>query len=175
MAATYTSVASTWVGWVESTASTTCTGDVYANWVDEGTTTAITTISSNEPYQMQSQAGREEIEALRERNRISAEANEKRRSEVVERARKLLVDSLTPDQKKDYDKDMSFIVYGQKTGNRYRINHGRAGNVHRIDGGKLRKYCAHPAMHVPNEDTMLAQKLMIEIHEEDFLRLANAS
>lgn len=63
------------------------------------------------------------------------------------------------------------------TGRRYRIRLGRARNVDLVgpDGRVQRTYCCHPAEMVPNEDTMLAQLLMLRTEEEAFLSLANAS
>ena len=58
---------------------------------------------------------------------------------------------------------------------RYRIHKGRSGNVELLapDGTPLRRYCAHPDLYVPDEDTMLSQKLVLESDEERFLRTAN--
>lgn len=59
----------------------------------------------------------------------------------------------------------------------YRIERRWAGSVHQIDpatGKKLKTLCIHPRINTPVEDSMLAQKLMLESGmEEEFLRIAN--
>jgi hypothetical protein len=59
----------------------------------------------------------------------------------------------------------------------YRIKRGRSRNVEQVDasGNRIKTLCAHPAELVPDADTMLAQKLMLESREEEFLRIANHS
>lgn len=104
-------------------------------------------------------------------------AAKKRRTEAIDRARALLVESLTAEQREQYDENMEFIVYGQKTKKQYLIKDGRVGNVEELDsaGRTRRRYCAHPQMGLPDADTMLAQKLMIECNEDEFLDKANVS
>lgn len=57
----------------------------------------------------------------------------------------------------------------------YQVSRGRAGNVFLVDssGKRLQRYCIHPIAAVPDADTMLAQKLLLEGDEDLFLRTAN--
>ena len=77
-------------------------------------------------------------------------------------------------QKNDMNKHNYFYVIGGKTGHKYRIDHGRAGNVKLMVNDKVaQSWCAHPAINCPNEDTMLAQKVMLEHMEAQFKDTAN--
>ena len=92
-----------------------------------------------------------------------------------ERAEKLLRSCLSPQQQDELERLHHFhLIVGNK---RYRINRGRSRNIQLIDEtGKVVKHlCAHPREYVPDADTMLAQKLMLETDEESFLKIANHS
>ena len=64
-----------------------------------------------------------------------------------------------------------------KSGNKYKINKGRTRNIQRVDeqGKVLEHLCVHPAMYVPDFDTMLTQKLWLETAEEKIRKVANIS
>lgn len=93
-------------------------------------------------------------------------------------ARHLLESLLRPDQAATL-KDRNYfdleITSRDGSRKRYRIHKGRSGNVELLgpDGVPIRKYCVHPHLYVPDEDTMVAQKLMLETDEERFLKTAN--
>lgn len=73
------------------------------------------------------------------------------------------------EQIKEFDPD---------AGKWYRIHRGRSGNVallERKDGREVERYCAHPVASLPDEDTMLAQKLMLQHDRARFLELANVN
>ena len=72
------------------------------------------------------------------------------------------------------EEDVRFFVTAP-SGNVYMIEMGRYGNVYLVkDGEKTKCLCAHPSGRVPNEDTILAQKLHLEAGMEDpFLKIAN--
>jgi len=96
------------------------------------------------------------------------------------RAEGLLREHLSDRQKADLDEkkyfDVCAINFRAGTRRYYRIKRGRAGNVFLLDGPHGRevvKYCCHPLEQVPDADTMLAQKMMIEFNEELFLKTAN--
>ena len=68
------------------------------------------------------------------------------------------------------------VNFKEGTRRYYRIRRGRAGNVYLLDGPQgreIKKLCCHPLERVPDADTMLAQKMMIEFNEELFLKTAN--
>ena len=89
-----------------------------------------------------------------------------------DRSLKLLVHCLTPAQRAEFALSNSFKVRGE-SGQRYRINYGRSINIEVLgpSGMVLRRLCAGP-VDVPPPAVMLAQKLMLETQEEEFLRLA---
>lgn len=96
------------------------------------------------------------------------------------RAEGLLREHLTERQRSDLNEknyfDVCAVDFKKATRRYYRIKRGRAGNVFELDGPhgrEVRKYCCHPLEHVPDADTMLSQKLMIEFNEELFLKTAN--
>lgn len=70
-----------------------------------------------------------------------------------------------------------FEVVGSE-GGRYQIDYGHAINVRGLNaqGEVMRTYCAHPqdAAEIPDCDSMLVQKLMLESDESGFKRVANA-
>jgi hypothetical protein len=65
-----------------------------------------------------------------------------------------------------------FVVY-TKSGRAFQIRRGRARNI--IEVNTKRTYCCHPVDNVPDADSMLSQKLLLETDEHEFLRLANVS
>ena len=89
------------------------------------------------------------------------------------RARELLLEHLTPDQRDTFIKKGWFIVQGGRTKTAYRIRGDTLiANVDVI-GGRHR-LCAHARSgSVPMGDQLLAQKIMLELAEDDFLRIAN--
>jgi hypothetical protein len=91
------------------------------------------------------------------------------------RARELLREHLDDDQRAEYDRRRSFVVVTER-GRRYRIKSTSSYNVHGEADGI--DYCVQlrsdaTARGVPLEDQMLAQKLLLELDEPRFLRIAN--
>lgn len=99
---------------------------------------------------------------------------EKKRAEAARRGRKLLLSHLSAVQKAEFRRLERFHVVS-RSGRRYRIRLGRARNVDllRADGSIEAVFCIQPEQDVPDEDTVLAQKLLLECAEDDFLRIAN--
>lgn len=83
----------------------------------------------------------------------------------------LLLSNLDKDQKAAFKKDKQFAVKGQRSGKLYLVRRGTTV----LCQGDRNTYCIHPKEAVPPEDAMLAQKLMIEADEEEFLKTANRS
>jgi hypothetical protein len=154
---------------------TTATACAFS-WVAGGTTTA--TCTQCVCYAAAVACGRqltaEETEAERVR-RVEVRRVERAASE---KAKVLLFAHLSDDQAQSYEKNLCFEVIGQGGRRRYRIRKGPHRNVEEIDekGKRIRGLCAyvnHPGG-VPDDDTVLAQKLWIEHDEEAFLRVANS-
>lgn len=177
-----------WPAWVETHRGTkTLTSNAtWIVWNQARTTSTITTGSnllardvqiSDEEYQ--ARRVREEAARVEREARYRAEAIERERAK--ERALLLLREHLTDEQKAELaDKRyFSLGVIDSKTGERrtYRIHQGRAGNVEQVDenGRRLKRFCIHPDISCPDEDTMLAQKLLLQTNEAEFLRVANHS
>jgi hypothetical protein len=121
----------------------------------------------------------ERIEAenarLEQFRREGAEAAERARI-ASERAKQILLDHLTPEQCDMVEKNGWFVIEGGLTGKKYKIKSGGvAGNIEELDdnGKMIAKYCCHLNYQYPNSDHHLAQKLMLEWDEEEFLRKAN--
>ncbi len=97
------------------------------------------------------------------------------RAKAKARARELLLSHLSRRQREEFAKTQAFRVRGS-SGGRYRLKLGRTSNVERLEDGTdkvLKVYCCHPDDDVPDEDTLIAQKMTIECDEEHFLAKAN--
>jgi hypothetical protein len=108
----------------------------------------------------------------------AAQAVEAEKQAVAnEKAKKLLVEHLSAEQQKTYEEKRYFDV--DIEGRTYRIHHGSHGNVRLLGTGdkagkEITKYCIQPEG-VPIGDVLLAQKLLLEANEKEFLRIANAT
>jgi hypothetical protein len=92
-----------------------------------------------------------------------------------ERGFALLTSHLTLAQRKQYASHGYFEVIGGDTGQRYRIRHGCLMNVERLDqnGRRIQCLCFTPRGRLPIGDSMLAQKIALELFETDALGVAN--
>jgi len=91
------------------------------------------------------------------------------------RARRLLHGNLTPQQRRELKRKGYFHVWGSK-GNVYRIASLFPFNVRLVGCAKRSRiyFCLEAEdPEVPVEDVMLAQKLLLESDEGEFLRTAN--
>jgi hypothetical protein len=89
-----------------------------------------------------------------------------------ERSLRLLVQCLTPEQRAEFERLDAFTVRG-RSGRRYRITYGSIANIEVLGTSGMggRRLCAGPTG-VPVPAVMLAQKLMLETQESEFLRIA---
>ena len=92
------------------------------------------------------------------------------------RAEALLTAYLDEKQKKDLAEKNHFEVV-DKSGKRYRIKRGIAGNVFLLDEYRKtkKKFCIHPIDSVPTADAMLSQLIWLKWNEEEFLKVANVT
>jgi hypothetical protein len=90
------------------------------------------------------------------------------------RARGLLREWLSPDQRAQFDADGYFEVTGSHTGRRYRIHQGKMSNVLELDEGMAPKigWCFVPERALAAGDVMLAQKIALETDEAAVLAVA---
>ena len=92
-----------------------------------------------------------------------------------QKAEDLLKSWLSESQLARYKKKGWFEVFGNVTGQRYRIHKGSISNVELIDaaGEKAGRICVVPRGLETSGDTMLAQKVALETDELAALRVAN--
>jgi hypothetical protein len=90
------------------------------------------------------------------------------------RARGLLREWLSPDQRAQFDADGYFEVTGSHTGRRYRIHQGTMSDVLELDEGMEPKigWCFVPERALTAGDVMLAQKIALETDEAAVLAVA---
>jgi hypothetical protein len=118
---------------------------------------------------------REQWRLYEEQRKQENEKREREWKEAQKRAEELLRSCLTPQQVEELDQKHHFhLLVGTR---KYRVNRGRTRNIELIDeqGKVVKRLCAHPQDLVPDADTMLAQKLMLETNEQEFLKIANHS
>ena len=153
-----------WYAWNNSTTATSIQ-DVYYHWV--------TQVVESEEEKAKKLEARKQRELEAERKRIRAQRLDRIKKL---RAKRLLVQQLDEDQKRMLMEKDCFYMRSEK-GKLFKIKNGRSGNVYLMKDDKEDKIhqvlCAHPDAYCPNYDTMLAQKLMLETDEEQFLRTAN--
>ena len=94
------------------------------------------------------------------------------------RAHEFLLDHLTPEQRKSFEKNRFFVIEGGKSKTKYRIRDAGhlVANIDVLypDGTRKNGLCGHCANHdIPLYDSLLAQKFMLETSEEEFLKIAN--
>lgn len=170
-----TNVEFVWTGWTTGASSTPlAVGGVvhpaWGNWVTE--TTVSTPIFAPPPPLTEEQlearrVQREQAEQLRQQRLAEREA-------AQQRARELLLDALEDEQRDELLREGYFHVETRDGTRRYRLS--PTGQPRRVFGedGRQWSYCIHPDMGYPGEDVALAQKLLLEADEEEFLRIANA-
>lgn len=189
---TSTTVSSAWHTWVTNSTASSLAIDtgvedstvIWHGWITNRTNqTASTsylvvpaakvwTVWVGQPAVVDAYIKRREEEHARAREEYAKEL--KRRVEAEERAKKLLLENLSLRQRLEFEKHGHFVVEG-KDGHRYRVRQGRSGNIDVVnrDGFIDHRLCVHPVEDVPDFDTMLAQKLMLEHDETGLVRVAN--
>lgn len=97
------------------------------------------------------------------------------RSNPFNRGLQLLLENLSPDQRGEFLRRGYFHVVGGRTQRLYRISKGRQVNVHQLDdhNRKICIWCFYPKGNLVEGDVMLAQKLALELFEDEALAVAN--
>jgi len=136
-------------------------------------------ITGGVPGDLRRQIDEENARRARAQAALDAEARrmdgmDQMRMAARRRARQLLLSCLTVEQRACYLAHGYFDV--RSCGRTYRIFQGAHGNVALLDaqGRRVETYCAQPAG-VPEEDSMLAQKLSLELAPAEFFRIANVN
>jgi hypothetical protein len=98
------------------------------------------------------------------------------RRNANKRAAELLREALNPDQRAQYDRKGDFDVIGGQSGKRYRIKNGSQMNVDELSaaGTRVRVLCFVPQGGLPMGDIHLAQKLALELMEDETLKVARS-
>ena len=109
----------------------------------------------------------------------AARVIEPNREIAAKRARDLLLSHLNEEQRQSFKDHKWFVVEGGRSKRKYRIvDQGNVvANVHALDqrGNVVARLCAHGRhdMQLPLPDHLLTQKIMLELDEDTFLRVAN--
>jgi hypothetical protein len=150
-------------GWYQTTTAIT-QDQVWQTWINSPNVTwgsyAQTRIETPEEMEARREAREQE-----RRDRMVARA----------RARTLLGEFLSDEQKVELERHGRFHVTGSR-GRRYCIRaEGQAGNVDLLkpDGSLQAKLCCHPRQGLPDGDAWLMQMIEIRHDEDHFLRTAN--
>ncbi len=98
------------------------------------------------------------------------------RADAERVALQLLREVLSPAQRAQYDRNGILDVIGGQSGKRYRIRAGSRMNVEELgaNGCSVRTLCFVPKGGVPMGDILVAQKLALELMEEETLRVARS-
>jgi hypothetical protein len=110
-----------------------------------------------------------------EHHRVRRERDHQERVAARTRARVLLGEFLSDEQKAELDQHGRFHVMGSR-GRRYCIRaEGQAGNVDllKADGSIQARLCCHPRQGLPDGDAWLMQMIEIRHDEDHFLATAN--
>lgn len=110
-----------------------------------------------------------------ERMRVQKQKDDEREL-ARKRAHEFLLEYLTKPQQETFKKNGWFVVEGGRTKTKYRIrSNSLAGNIDVYKDDKItHRLCGHVQTNrVPIGDQLLAQKMMLESSEDDFLRIAN--
>jgi hypothetical protein len=142
-----------------------CTNIYWPSWHEDITCPSLIQERMEAERARLEQYHREQEEATRQRNL------------AIERSKEIFLEHLTPDQRDTVENNGWFVIEGGKSGKLYRVKSGAiAGNVEELDpkGEKvIARYCCHLNHDFPRHDHHLAQKLMLEWDEEEFLKKAN--
>ncbi len=106
----------------------------------------------------------------------AAKSRLRTRRNADKRAARLLREALSPDQRAQYDRKGHFDVIGGQSGKRYRIRNGSQMNVEELSaaGSRVRVLCFVPQGGLPMGDIHLAQKLALELMEDETLKIARS-
>lgn len=96
------------------------------------------------------------------------------RAEAEERAKRLLLSCLTPEQRAMFEKHAGFRVVSN-LGNVFELRSERIHNVRRLDAEcrPIEEWCVTPNGRIPVHDVLLAQKVMLETDELGLRARAN--
>ncbi len=164
--------------WCEQTSATTTVATTSNLW---GTWVTVREEYHGE-YEVPADRVAKQIEVMRRHAELQKKQQERAERERLarkveaERAEALLLASLSPEQRAEWEQSKKITVVGGHTENRYEIVKGRAHNIFRLtaEGKRAVEFCVHVEDAVPDDDNVLSQKLMLEYAEEELLKIANS-
>jgi len=168
--------------WVEWNNATDCNTDqVWVRWVDGVRDQTIITRGRRRGM-TDEQWAQYEADRRAEQERYEAQIKKEReaRKEAERKAEEILLAHLSFAQREEYQKKGYFLVY-LPNGRIYRIKKARHGNVELVEPDeqgrlvRVENLCVHPSVQCPDQDTMLAQKLILEANEDHLRQVANIS
>lgn len=175
---TGTATTNLWRTWNGTTTSQTIVLDAaWGNWLPiQGYQTITLPVAAGRTPAEQRKYDRDQV-ALRRTYDRELKARQRAEAVAKKRAERLLLAHLSPEQRDEYERLQRFHVVGAD-GKLYRIRRGWSHNVELIeesDEGRFltEQFCIHPIERVPDEDNLLAQKLLLETDPERFRRIAN--
>lgn len=139
-------------------------------WSTWGATSSSNTTHGT--YAARTELAQQQREAQRRRDEEAHRRCQRERQEADRRADALLRSELTSEQEEQLDLLDSFLVVSEH-GVTYRIGRGREVEELDANGDPTARWCIHPTLSVPNGDTMLAQKLLLQCSEDEFRRIGN--
>lgn len=176
--------ATAWIRWNDCAATSTANyTDIFRIWANQP---AITTgnfrrelewgyarAQARAPAIISEETRRRNAEE-RDRYRRLYQEEQQLRFAAEQKAEKLLLSILSPEQKEDLAKRQCFFLYSK--GKKYRVDRGSHGNVKLLNERDqvVESYCVQPRG-VPAADAMAAQKLMLETDPDLLRKLANVS
>lgn len=198
---TATAIPNQWYDWTGVTSASTTTNYItvtnvqpqWYEWNDSGTAsrklyrqTYQSYPKPVDPYANETPEEKavrlEKLELAREKSKRATRRRRIRGEIAIIRAERLLREVLSEEQEAEYDRSKSFTMRvrdpKRETFRSFRVSHGRSGNIAELNerGGVIRRACIHPyGVNEPAEDTMAAQKLMLETDLEQLERVANWS
>lgn len=157
-----------WAQWNYAQTATSCGSITQGNMVWGSWNSQYASSASNNVTYYANVARQEQQEERRAREAVQVLADE-----ADKKAESILLKHLSEEQRRTYHESRYFELVTRS--GRYRLYKGWAGNIARIGEGNVEtdRFCIHPTDRIPEADNLLAQKLMLEIEEDRFLKIAN--
>jgi hypothetical protein len=167
-----------WRIWVSPTTTSTATTLVWNTWVNGNNRVILSAPVPAAPALVLTPEQVESERVRREDRERLWKAQQAARKAAEDKAQELLMAHLTEAQREAIKARNFFIVEGGKSKEKYRIwtSKGVHGNIEKLDkaGKAVANLCVQLKETVcPNGDHFLAQKLMLELAEDDILKVAN--
>ena len=181
-----------WYGWTTGATTNSTTGimvdTTWSNWaLSTGAVTltnCVTTSSSTAWQGWNIVAGTGTVVMHNNRLPSEEERRHRRRRNCIEQAKaksarlkaRQLLESLLDDEQRTELVDKHTITLRSRSGRRFCLDARKRGhNALELDeqGRRIREFCIHAPHHIPQDDHLAAQVLMLRTEEEEFDRIAN--